>query len=730
MTKCWLSMGRVLRVAMVAWLAMQALNAAPPLITSVSPRRGGPGTRVTITGNNFNNPAITRVEFDNQEAQIVARPSSSQIIVIVPPDALTGPIFVFNDHGQDQTGGNFQVPPRITEFFRASPLPTSPTDRIRGLPGQLLQVNGANFDDFSDPSFVTRVYIDGVQATVDTGQTFGGTVVALIPNGARTGPISVATFSGSTLIGSNVTTTNFFLPPVIQSFTTRGRVGDTIDIFGTSLRGVSSVRFGETPATSFAVVSSTNVTAVVPTGAALSGPISVTSIGGTWITTAEFLVAPRIDSLSPAGGPPGTNVTLRGLALQGTSDVRFNGLRAARIVSVTATQVVAELPAAAVSGPVTLTTPNGSDTNTPGFVVTPRITSFQPGVVLVGAEVTVRGANFGSADFGRITSVTIGTPPVEAPFEIVDSGQLVVTVPENARTGRIRITNAGGTAQTTSDLTIAGQEPLLTAFTPEFGPVGTRVTITGINLNAVARVRFGSAATTNFTVGATNLSVTVPQGALTGPIALESPLGTNRSARNFTVGAAARLSVDLPQASTSAIEGGVVSWQIIVDNAGPLPATAAQATFIWPEGLELVPSGVDASRGTFETTPRSVVFQIGTLASQGQLVAAVRLRATRVGQFQVSLSAESDTLDDQPDDNATQSPLTVTGLRLDIERRPSNRVALSWPSFVTNVVLESIGSLSTTNWTAAPGAPVSAGDNVEQVVPATNAAGYFRLRRR
>ena len=69
-------------------------------------------------------------------------------------------------------------------------------------------------------------------------------------------------------------------PPTITSFTpTSGATGTTVTITGTNFTDATAVSFGGTAAASFNVVSATQITAVVGSGA--SGSVSVTTPGGT-----------------------------------------------------------------------------------------------------------------------------------------------------------------------------------------------------------------------------------------------------------------------------------------------------------------------------------------------------------------------------------------------------------------------------------------------------------------
>ncbi|MEO6722659.1 MAG: T9SS type A sorting domain-containing protein [Ferruginibacter sp.] len=68
--------------------------------------------------------------------------------------------------------------------------------------------------------------------------------------------------------------------PAITTFTpTSAAKGNTVTITGTNFTGATDVSFGGTPASSFVVNSSTNITAIVPQGT--SGSVTVTNAGGT-----------------------------------------------------------------------------------------------------------------------------------------------------------------------------------------------------------------------------------------------------------------------------------------------------------------------------------------------------------------------------------------------------------------------------------------------------------------
>jgi len=78
------------------------------------------------------------------------------------------------------------------------------------------------------------------------------------------------------------------LGPFVETNPTSGMVGTPVIILGTSLVGATSVTFDGTPA-SFNVVSASEITTTVPTGAT-TGPVQVTTPSGTLTSNANFRV--------------------------------------------------------------------------------------------------------------------------------------------------------------------------------------------------------------------------------------------------------------------------------------------------------------------------------------------------------------------------------------------------------------------------------------------------------
>jgi hypothetical protein len=242
-------------------------------------------------------------------------------------------------------------------------------------------------------------------------------------------------------------------------------------------------------------------------------------------------VGPTITSFTPTGGPAGTVVTILGSNFTGATAIAFNGTAATSFTVVSATQITVTVPAGATTGPITVTAPTGTATSANPFVVgiPPTVTSFTPTTGPVGTVVVITGTNFTS-----VTSVAFNgtTAPTFTPNSAT---QITATVPAGATTGPISVTTPVGTGVSASSFTVI-PAPIITSFTPTSGVIGGVIVLTGSNFTGATQVTFNGTVAPVFTVNsATTITVTVPTGATTGPIAVTGPGGTGVSSTNFVL---------------------------------------------------------------------------------------------------------------------------------------------------------------------------------------------------
>jgi hypothetical protein len=301
----------------------------------------------------------------------------------------------------------------------------------------------------SDLETVTEVHFGGVLST-KVRVVAGGNVVAEVPQGAQTGPISVTTPSGSARSRADFTV--LFPEPVIQSFTP-GRAPRRADVVisGTGFVDVSAVHFGVFAA-SFRMATESKIVATVP-DQAVTAPIHVTTPGGRATTRGDFVVllTPELSSFSPDRGPVGSTVTVQGGHLHDLSEVLVNGTPADFVVH-SDTRVELVVPRRATTGPITLIGPAGSAESSRDFVVTepPALLSFTPGIGIVGTPVTISGTGF-------LGTTRIEFDGTQAPvYTILNDSTILTLVPLGARTGPIRVTTPRGTGTSSTDFVVIG----------------------------------------------------------------------------------------------------------------------------------------------------------------------------------------------------------------------------------------------------------------------------------
>ena len=173
---------------------------------------------------------------------------------------------------------------------------------------------------------------------------------------------------GGTSFYGTIFRINMGLAPFVKLQATTGKVGATVPILGTNVRGATSVSFNGTAATFTATKS--KITARVPAGAT-TGAVQVKTPTGTLNSNVMFRVTPVISSFSPSSGPVGTSVVINGTSLTQTTAVKFGGVAAPTFTVDSDIQITAIVPAGSKTGRVVITTPGGTATSTTNFTVTP-----------------------------------------------------------------------------------------------------------------------------------------------------------------------------------------------------------------------------------------------------------------------------------------------------------------------------------------------------------------------
>jgi len=231
-------------------------------------------------------------------------------------------------------------------------------DPGHGVRGAEITLRGANFNG------TTSVTFGGVPASF-IPPADPSRMTVFVPPGAKTGFIRVSNSSGT-----GVSPEIFYPAPWVTSFSPGSAVADTIvEIRGTNLVDATDVYFGGEPVQ--IVLADPEEIFVLISHGARSGPIQVDTPGGTFMTSSNFTVLPKILDFVPKIGPVGTEVTITGTSFFDVTNVAFNGISATNSW-VSSEEIKASVPAGATTGLIRVGTLDGAAFSPSPFTVTVR----------------------------------------------------------------------------------------------------------------------------------------------------------------------------------------------------------------------------------------------------------------------------------------------------------------------------------------------------------------------
>lgn len=281
------------------------------------------------------------------------------------------------------------------------------------------------------PGVVTVVYTVGSSSTVlsradfTTGEgPFPPPVTTTVtPN--PTTPVPTSTFSG------------------IFPETGSSMGGTNVMIFGTGFNGATAVTFGGVAATTYTVLSATQISATTPPHASGAVDVIITIPGGAVTGTGAYtyLPAPTFSGISPETGSSvgGTSVTISGTGFTDATAVMFGGSAAMDLIVVSDTTITATTPAQSAGAvDLTITAPGGSVTEPGAFTYVGSPTfgeiSPSPGSWQGGETVTITGTGFSG-----VTSVTIGGTSATTVSVNGEGTVITATTPAHAEGGAVDV---------------------------------------------------------------------------------------------------------------------------------------------------------------------------------------------------------------------------------------------------------------------------------------------------
>lgn len=356
---------------------------SPPSVTSLS-ATAGPlqgGTVVTITGTHL--AEATAVRFGSSAGTGLVRVSDTTLRITSPAQvegAVRVRVVNVNGTSADTDGSIFT--------YVGVPAVSSLSTPAGPLVGGVVVITGTRL------GLATGVDFGGVPGTSLVRVSDTTLQVMAPPLKAGTVDVRVTTPGGVSPVVAAARFTYQAVPTVtsISPAVAPAKGGSVVTLTGTAYDRVSSVTFDGVAATAITRLSATQLRVTVPAHAEGDVDVRVTTPGGTSPLGRggrfTYLNPPAVRSVSPASGPlgAGTVVTLRGSSFTGVSGVRVGDVAVTSWKRISATMIIAVVPARAASGPVSVrvTTRAGTVLRTEGFTYVAGVT-LKPGQVLSSA---------------------------------------------------------------------------------------------------------------------------------------------------------------------------------------------------------------------------------------------------------------------------------------------------------------------------------------------------------
>lgn len=490
---------------------------SPPTITGWSPLSGGIGSGIIITGTNFTNAVA--LYFADTKDETFTILSDTRISGNVPVNVIDGDFKVVAPGGE-ATSGDFYV--------IQNPLTVSGVTPITGAIGSRVLISGSNFYRISNVTFS-----ESSNASGDFSVISSNFIEATVPNRAAWDFVKVYSTS------RNLTGTSplRFAPiPNVDGFNpTTGIIDTIVNITGAAFSGITGVYFNGISGNNLSVVSNSGLNILIPSGNT-RGIVKLVGQSGV-SNTGFFLFNPivSITGTDPISGATGAAIDVlgvnfipeimaSGIGLTNMFLVGFNGGTGlfGRTSDTTMTGLV---PTTAKNGPVYIYQENGVTTYP--SAVTFKVLNPLPTITLITPSSGKRldysnalGTNL--LDITKVSLTGNGTGALITTYSNNSEGELLnFQVPINITGGAyyLRVDSITGAA---SGQYRVLEVPHISGFTPLSGAVGTRVTLSGLNLYNFSKVYINTTGTLcpvdtgSFTSNYNTLDFFIPNGALTG----------------------------------------------------------------------------------------------------------------------------------------------------------------------------------------------------------------------
>ncbi|WP_075590943.1 glycan-binding surface protein [Labilibacter marinus] len=387
--------------------------------------------------------------------------------------------------------------------------------------GAELQFIGENLDKVT--SIIIPPSIEIISSEF-TAQDKKG-IMLTVPQEAVEGYVEL--LAGETSITTK-TEIGFSEPISIASFTPQSiKPGAVLTIDGDYLNLVGEVIFTDRVAidsSMFITKSRKQLTLEVP-AEAQTGKIAVSNGADEPIIiyseTDLSVTIPTLTAIAPNPVKASSDLTITGTDLDLVTSITFGGDLEVEEFEEDGSTIVVEVPESAMDGKVMLNLASGlMVTSSDDLVMVVPTLSVSPTTIKNGGTLTVTGENLDLISEVQFAGEAMGT--IEAGGSATE---IMVTVPDAALTGEVVFKTKASKSVSGGELTLVN--PVITSFAPSSAKPNTDVVISGTDLDLVKKVIFaGDIEGAIISKLETDLTVTIPVGAITGAIKLIAINGT------------------------------------------------------------------------------------------------------------------------------------------------------------------------------------------------------------
>ncbi len=466
------------------------------------------GGELRFLGSNLDK--VTAVVFHGLTPETTVEVSEIEVIndreirVTIPQNAGPGKVTLKTPKGDIQT---------LTPLTFSEPISISSVTPTTLRAGQILTVKGDYLNLIKKVIFVDNVEVEAENFVSQSREQ----LQVRVPAEAQTGKIILSNGEEIPIEIYSNEVINIILPTFTGFSPVTVKPGNNINITGTNLDLVASVKFGGNKIVNEIILNadSTQITVTVPLEAQ-DDTIKLITKSGLEVKGNKKLITvmPSNITVSPTTVKNGNTLTIKGNNLDLVASIKFGDLEGT-INSKSETEILVTVPETANSTVATLVTFSTKTMDTPEFsYVKPKITALSPISLMAGSELTVNGS-----DLDLIRKVIFPSAAKIVNVEPSSSTSFVVTVPTDATSGIVKFVTVNGTEiSSPSELTVTEADiPVISSIPSSIKP-GQLLIIQGTKLNLVESVIFqNNVKATQFgTRSATLLEVYVPENAARG----------------------------------------------------------------------------------------------------------------------------------------------------------------------------------------------------------------------